>query len=97
MQACNDSNGHFCSAVYLADKGEYTALQDPQTCMHKTSKRICDHVIFLAHHTHTTHMLTQVCKECNREGWRGKEAKKGGDRIEIIYCGIVCRGVVVCA
>ena len=35
----------------------------------------------------------QVCakKECNMEGWRGKEAKKGGDRIEIICCGVVCR------
>ena len=97
MQACNDSNGHFCSAVYLADKGEHTVL-------YKIHKHVCIKsqkeyviVLYFSHTTHThTHTLVQVCaqKECNREGWRGKEAKKGGDSIEIICCGIVCRGVL---
>ena len=59
MQACNDSNSHFCSAVYLADKGEHTEL-------YKIHKHVCVKpqkgyvIVFLAHHTHAH---ASLCKE----------------------------------
>ena len=73
MQACNDSNDHFCSAVYLADKGEHTAL-------YKIHKHVCikpqkEYVIMLyfLHTTHTPHT-------CSRKFVRNVTGKDGGGR-----------------
>ena len=76
MQACNDSNDHFCSAVYLADKGEHTAL-------YKIHKHVCIKsqkeyviVLYFSHTTHT-HTHTRSCKFVHRRNVTGRD---GGER-----------------